>query len=450
MNKKVLELRDKRGVILDKVDEVRAKAKNEKGEARNFTKEERDEIDGLLAQVEDLNEQIASAEVEARAEAAKLDAELRTIPGPRALPVESRKNYNQWPVDEGDQFLRAVIGMGKKVAEMPSNIHEDYRTFFENPTRAITGLGTIVDNEGGFLVPETISSTILQKSHSEGQLLSRCQPVPITVGNSTKWNAVTENSRASGSRYGGITVGRVAEGGQISGTKPKTERVALELKKTAALVYLTDELMEDGPQMRTLTESLVPKAITFSTEEEIIHGLGGTQMEGILNTPSLIEVSKETGQAAATVLFENITKMWSRLDVNSRNNAVWFINQDVEPALDFLALPVGTGGIPVYMPANGVADTPFGRLKGRPVVSIEHCQTLGTVGDILLLDLSQYLLASKGGVKVAESMHVRFEYMEQALRYSVRNDGKSWWPAAMTPARGSNTVSPFVALATRA
>lgn len=447
MNKEVLELRDKRGVLLDEVDALLKVATDEK---RNLTDDEHKSIRAKQDEAEKLNADIRDAEVRADQAAKKLDAELRTIPGPRALPVESRKNYNQWPVDEADQFLRAVIGMGKKVAEMPSNIHEDYRTFFENPTRAITGLGTIVDNEGGFLVPETISSTILQKSHSEGQLMSRCQSVPITVGNSTKWNAVTENSRASGSRYGGITVGRVAEGGQISGTKPKTERVGLELKKTAALVYLTDELMEDGPQMRTLTESLVPKAITFSTEEEILHGVGGGQMEGVLNAPALISVSKETGQAAATVLFENIIKMWARLDVNSRNNAVWFINQDVEPALDLLALPVGTGGIPVYMPANGVADTPFGRLKGRPVVTIEHCETLGTVGDILLLDLSQYLLASKGGVKVAESMHVRFEYMEQALRYSVRNDGKSWWPAAMTPARGSNTVSPFVALATRA
>lgn len=453
MNKKVLELRDKRGELLDKVDEIRAKAKDDKGETRNLTKEEREAIEGHLAEVEQLNLDIESAEVEARADAAKLDAEIRTfVPGDRKVAVESRKNYNQWPVDEAWQWLHAVRSFHAG-GSVPSDIHEDYQESFRavasGETRAITGHGTLVEQDGGFLVPETINAQILQKVNTEGQLIQRCQPVPVTVGNTAKWNAVTENSRASGSRYGGITVARVGEGGSITASKAATEQVKLELKKQAAAVYVTDEQLEDGPQLMTLITSLVPKAIAFDVEDEIYNGPGTMGCQGVLSAPALVSVAKESGQAAATILFENIIKMYARMYAPSRSSAAWYINQDIEPQLFSMSLAIGTGGVPVYMPANGVSGSPFGTLMGRPVIPIEHAATLGTKGDILFADMSQYLYATKGSIKSASSMHVRFLNDEQVFKFTQRNDGKSWWPAALTPAKGSNTLSPFVALDTR-
>jgi HK97 family phage major capsid protein len=167
-------------------------------------------------------------------------------------------------------------------------------------------------------------------------------------------------------------------------------------------------------------------------------------------------VAKESGQAAATVLPENIVKMRSRLFAGSRGNSVWLINQDVEPALHLMTKTDTAGtvyGYPTYMPANGLSGSPFDTLYGRPVIPVEHCATLGTVGDIIEADFSQYVLIEKGGVNVASSIHVQFLYGEQVLRFSWRNNGApgyGWSDGALTPAKGSNTQSPFVALATRA
>jgi HK97 family phage major capsid protein len=86
---------------------------------------------------------------------------------------------------------------------------------------------------------------------------------------------------------------------------------------------------------------------------------------------------------------------------------------------------------------------------GRPVIPVEYCSTLGTVGDIVLADLSQYIVIDKGGVQTAESIHVRFAYDERTFRATYRIDGQPWHRSAITPANGSNTQSPFVALATR-
>ena len=65
----------------------------------------------------------------------------------------------------------------------------------------------------------------------------------------------------------------------------------------------------------------------------MINGTGAGQPLGLLNADATISVAKETGQAAATVLSENIFGMWARLHAPRRQNAVWLINQEIEPQL---------------------------------------------------------------------------------------------------------------------
>lgn len=373
------------------------------------------------------------------------------ITADQSTPTEDRTSYHGWPIEEADQFFRAVSAW-QTTRQLPSDIHGELRSTFGAAVeqRAPTGANTYIDSEGGFLIPSTISSTILRKTFPDGSLVSRCQQVPITVGNTASWNVLKENSRASGSRHGGVQAYRTAEAGSITGSKPEFEQLKLELKKIAALAYVTEEQLADGPQLVSFITDLVPAEIRFLVEDEIINGVGGNKMQGILGANALVTVAKETGQAARTVKYENIIKMWSRMTAPSRSSAVWLINQDIEPQLYSMSMAVGTGGVPVYMPAGGVSGAPYGTLMGRPVVPIEHAKTVGTVGDIMLVNLGEYLYASKGGIQSAQSMHLRFIEGETAWRFILRNDGKPWWSAAITPAQGSNTLSPFVALAIRA
>ena len=56
-------------------------------------------------------------------------------------------------------------------------------------------------------------------------------------------------------------------------------------------------------------------------------------------------------------------------------------------------------------------------------------------------------MISKGGVEAASSIHVKFVEDETAFRFVFRVDGQPIWASAVTPFQGSDTVSPFVALA---
>jgi HK97 family phage major capsid protein len=190
----------------------------------------------------------------------------------------------------------------------------------------------------------------------------------------------------------------------------------------------------------------------FLLDDSIINGLGSGQPLGILNAGCLVQVSKETGQKAATIVAENVIKMYSRIFASSRSNAVWLINQNIESQLFQMSLAIGTGGIPIYMPAGGLSGLPYGTLFGRPVLAIEQAATLGTLGDILFVDLaSGYILAEKGGIKSDMSIHVRFDYDESVFRFVMRVDGQPVRATVLTPYKGaSDTQSHFVGLATRA
>jgi HK97 family phage major capsid protein len=82
-------------------------------------------------------------------------------------------------------------------------------------------------------------------------------------------------------------------------------------------------------------------------------------------------------------------------------------------------------------------------------VPTEYNATLGTVGDIVLADLSQYLTVTKGDVRAEMSMHLRFDYDELAFRFIFRIDGDLWWNLPLTPFKGSATQSPVITLDTR-
>lgn len=175
--------------------------------------------------------------------------------------------------------------------------------------------------------------------------------------------------------------------------------------------------------------------------DDIVNGLGLAGPQGIMNNGSLITVTRLD---ANLVQHTDIVAMWNRLDPRGRSNAAWFINNDVQPQLDKLTFTAGTTGIlspyVSYQPGGAMS------LYGRPVIVNEFCQTLGTAGDIILADMSQYLFWEKGGVEAATSIHVQFLTDETAFRFVYRCDGQSSLASALTPYKGSTTTSPFVNL----
>jgi HK97 family phage major capsid protein len=191
---------------------------------------------------------------------------------------------------------------------------------------------------------------------------------------------------------------------------------------------------------------LFPLEASFVMEDEIFNGTGAGQSQGILGATATVSVAKENNQAATTLKYENVIKMWARLWSGSEANAVWYANKDTFPQWMQMFLAAGTAAIPAQ--AVQFVSGKF-TVFGRPVEFVEYCQTLGTTGDVYLADLTQYLGVRKGDLQEASSIHVAFTTDEMALRFTWRYTAEPLWRSALQPKNGSNNMSPFVKLDTR-
>lgn len=316
--------------------------------------------------------------------------------------------------------------------------------------KAALGGSASVPSDGGYLIHPTYAQMIMDQGYQTGVLASRCDPVDIGEGSdSLEVPYIDETSRANGQRWGGVQVYRAAEADAVAASKPKIGKMETRLEDLKGLAYATERLLRDSVAMSSIYMRAFSEEFGYVLDDEILNGDGNGRCLGILKSPALVTISKEAGQAAATLLWPNVTKMRSRIWVRSRGNYIWVHNQDIEPAMASMTIPVGTGGLPVYLPASGASGQPYDTLFGRPLIPIEQAETLGTKGDIAAVDLSQYQLVRKGAMEAASSMHVRFIYDEMTFKFTMRVNGQPKWKTAKTPAKGTNSVSPFVALETR-
>ena len=332
---------------------------------------------------------------------------------------------------------------------------------YQNPHNSHPGLGQIqaavqgasegISSEGGYLVQVDFIAELLRLVHETGILSQRTDRKPISSNsNGLKINAVDETSRVDGSRWGGVQAYWTAEAASLTATKPKYRQMELSLQKLTGLYYATDELLMDVTALGAFIQDAFAEEFGFKIDDGIYRGAGSGMPLGVLAHAGTLDVAKEAGQAAATILAENIEAMYARMWARSISNSEWFINQDCWPQIFQLHHVIGTGGVPMFVPAGGLSGAPFGTLLGRPITPIEQCESLGTSGDIMFADFSQYLMIEKGGIEAATSIHVEFLTDQTTFRFILRADGQPKRNAVLTPYKGTNTQSSFVTLATRA
>lgn len=414
-------------------------------ESRAMTTEEQVSYDALEVEIANLEKSIeAEAKMAARAAANNAPVNEPLYPQPKGR--DSMENITREIFGSVGGYFQAVH-KSKNESEAVEKLAKLNSEVLKIANAA--GMNESTPADGGVLVGTDVSTVLLAKAYETGKLVSKAFKLPISQNsNSISLPTLEETSRVNGSRYGGIQMYWQGEAEKMTGTKPKMGSVDMKLKDLNGLVYVTNDLLEDASSLEAWIMKKYPEEGGFKLDDAIINGTGAGMPKGISKSGALIVVQKEAGQAANTILAENIIKMYSRFNGNPATS-VWVINGDTLPQIVTMSIAIGTSGVLVYMPPTGISGNIYGTLFGIPVMPIEQCETLGTQGDVMLIDMGQYIMADKGSLKVASSMHVRFEYNEMAFRFTYRADGQPEKNKPLTPFKGSNTVSPYVALATR-
>lgn len=295
------------------------------------------------------------------------------------------------------------------------------------------GTGT----KGGFMVPEQFRPGLLSIDPQAAIFRPRCQVIPAGSPPDAAISMAALNQGAAENMYGGVTVQWIAE----AGTKPETDidlkQIRLEPKEVAAHLVLTDKLMRNWQAASSVCETQLRKAIIAAEENAFYSGNGVGRPLGILSSPARINYARAV---ANQIAFADIVGMYARLKMGT--SAVWIASQTTIPQLCTIA---DAGSNNLWMP-SAVAGLPP-TLMGIPVLFADRSVALGTAGDLVLADLSYYLIKDGSGPFVAMSEHVYFTTNRSVLKIFWNVDGQPWLDAPI-PLEGSvaNTVSPFIVL----
>jgi HK97 family phage major capsid protein len=297
---------------------------------------------------------------------------------------------------------------------------------------------------GGFMIPIGFAPDTLSV-FADNPTASLVTPVPmeqpqVHIGARTDKNHATSVS-------GGLILSRTRETTLPASSRMAVEQITLYANTLMGLDYSSGELAQDTPRaFIAILEAAFRDEYAAKSLVERLFGLGGAEPLGVMNSPCLITIAKETGQATGTIMTENIDKIAQRVWRYS-SRAVWLANDDCLLQLQGLTRSVGVGGTTVnYLTYNDAGEA---RLNGRPIFFSEFCSALGTAGDLICGVWDQYLYGTYQPLQGLESVHTRFDTHDNTFKFFIRSDGAPWWRSVLTPRNSAITRSPFVTLASR-
>ena len=376
---------------------------------------------------------------------------------PDLVPRQVAAQYR--PGNIRDLAVRNPKAMGASLDRDFENSADYFATIWHNAantadrqariSRVRNAFSSTVPSEGGFLIPETLRSELLRVSLETSVVRSRARVIPMETLR-VPFPAVDSTSNAS-SVFGGIIGYWTEEGAALTSSSASFGRIVLDAKKLTAYTELPNELISDSAiSFQAFIDMLFPEALAWYEDIGFMKGTGAGEPLGCLSTnnEALVAVTKQPGQTAGTIAWENIVKMFARMLPSSLGRSVWVASIDTFPELATMALSVGTGGSAIWL-NNGVEGPPM-TILGRPVIFTEKATgTIGNQGDISFVDFGYYLIGDRQVMSAMSSPHYKFGNDLTAYRIIERVDGRPWLQSAITPQNGGSTLSPFVQLETR-
>ena len=308
-----------------------------------------------------------------------------------------------------------------------------------------------VPTDGGFLVPDAFTAELLDASLEAEIVRPRAQVYPM-ASSTRKIAGFDGLDHSSGQLFGGFTPVWMGEGSTASTQKAKTRLIQLTAHKLALFTAASNELIADGASFADLIGNALIKALSWTLDNAFLNGDGAAKPLGVLNSPSLIVVAKDTSQPAATITYSNVSKMLARLHPSFLNEAVWVVNSTSLPQLLQMQSVVknvagtenvGGSAVPIFTMEDGTF-----RMLTLEVILTEKLPALGSQGDILLAAFSNYAVGMRREATLEKSNAPLWASDETSFRSIVRVDGQSKWHAPFTPKNG-DTQGWAVTLAAR-
>jgi HK97 family phage major capsid protein len=452
----VQRLTEVRDAAARRVEQLRAKAASLVGRAkvRELTAEELRKVDELYDQFEaaQTEQQAAEVELEAAQHRDPSNSRGRVVPplepgGHRNLihVPKSARFADMFSGARDDPYRGAFSGLGEFCLAI---------AFGKSDPRLITNV-SVTEGSGvsaGFLVPPQFLAGILDSALEQEVIRPNATVLPMS-SNELDTPGFDYQDGTSGKRAG-LQILWGAEATSLTEQVAKARKISFVAKKATILVRVSSELAEDAPAFDRQLSTAMSAAVASGLDGVFTAGTGAGQPIGILNSPAKIEVAKEGGQGANTLMLQNLAKMLARLTPSAYKRSMWLVHPTVLPALLQLTVVVqnvaGTenvGGGHAAAVVQG-ADGQL-RIFGRPVAVTDACSAFSSAGDVILADLVQYGIGMRSDARIEMAREAYFSSDEIGFKLRLRLDGQSLASAPTKLRDGTNTVSPFISLGAR-
>ncbi len=277
-----------------------------------------------------------------------------------------------------------------------------------NNHQVLKALAEGTDADGGYLFPNEFLAEVIRDLPEINVMRQYVRIIPMK-----------RDKMDVTSLIDGVDVFWTAENAAKSTTTARFSQQTLTAFKMAAILYSSDELIEDSSEIDVvgLIINLFAEAVGEEEERVIWVGDGTTQPQGI-NTATVSSVAG-TGNA-----YDDITSLFYALPRKYRVNAAFFLNDQTAKQLEKLK---DTQGRPIWSAGFDKApDT----LKGKPVVVSDW------VPDRVVYfgDLKRgYFLGDRKRMtaKVSQDTETAFTKDQTAIRVVARIGGRLVLPAAV-------------------
>jgi HK97 family phage major capsid protein len=299
-----------------------------------------------------------------------------------------------------------------------------------------------VGASGGFLVPTEFLASMQAVMGEQSIVRSRATTIRMRR-RAIQLPVLDQTGTTSGVPhwFGGMQFYWEEEAAAKTKTEAEFRQVELVAHKLIGYTRASDELLDDSAI--SLSDFLsgpmgMAGGVAWMEDYAFLRGTGAGQPLGIINAGATIV---EPRLAAGTIGFDDVADMME--DFLPTGRGVWIVTQSAMSEIIQMSGPAGNAS---YIWQPNARDGIPGSMLGFPVIWTEKLPLLGTQGDILLADLSYYLIGDRQATTIESTQFDYWRYDQTSWRAVHRVDGQPWLSAPLTYQDGTTQVSPFVIL----
>lgn len=280
------------------------------------------------------------------------------------------------------------------------------KAIFTNDHTTLKDIAGTGDSIGGYLIPTELMTEVLRIAEKQyGKARQYFRYLPFTgPGNERRIPALASS----------VAVSWTDEGGQKQSTAPTFDVVTQTLKKLAAIVPMTDEIIEDSQiNLTALVAELFAEAVAKEEDAQFFNGTGAP-WTGILNNGDVNSVYTAANAATSTTADE-LLAMIDATPTGALDGAAFFMHRSMFSVLRKLK----SGGTGEYLVSTPTSDGPAS-IWGYPIVLSDSFPTSATSG----IGLPIALFGNLGVCAVfGDKQQLRVKLLDQATVNNSANTG---------------------------